>query len=492
MQKHLRVTLATSVAAALTTGFLATSSAAATAAPAPTAAPADHLQGDFNGDGFGDLAVSAAGAAVSGRTGAGSVTVLYGSSSGAGTSKIQTITQDSPGVPGAAEKDDRFGNHTAAGDFNGDGHTDLAVGAPGEDAGSDVNGGTVVILWGATGGLTGGTTVSDPTRSIHDWFGRVLAAGDYDGDGRADLAIASDIEKVDVYRGGFTKTGGTGGRYTVTTPVMPVKGPDIFNLTPGDVNADGRTDLLVDGYEGDSTGEWAYNANYYLPGSGSGITTTGRVKLPAGIISDIGDANGDGYGDIVIGNSWEAGDGVGVAKGGAVDIVYGTLNGPADRITLHQDSPGVPGGGETGDSFGFEVSFGDVNGDGLADLAIGSPNEDVDGVADAGMVTVLYSRGSDFSGPGNQNFHQNVPGVPGAGEAGDGFGGEVFLSDTDGDGRADLAVGSPGENNSDGQATTFRATGTGTGIDVAGRGFGLTAAGLSATGTPLFGHNITG
>lgn len=490
MQKHLRVTLATSVAATLTAGFLAASTAVAAAAPAAPAAAAAALQGDFNGDGYRDQAVSAAGAAVSGRTGAGAVTVLYGSAAGAGAAKIQTLTQDSAGVPGAAEKDDRFGSHAAAGDFNGDGFADLAVGAPGEDSGTDVDGGTVVVLWGSAGGLSGGTTIADPTRSVHDLFGRVLAAGDYNADGKADLAIASDVEKVDVYRGGFTKAGATAGRYTVTTPVMKVGGPDIFNLTPGDVNADGRTDLLVDGYEGDSTGEWAYNANYYLPGSASGITTTGRVKLPAGVISDIADANGDGYGDIVIGNSWEAGDGVGVAKGGAVDVVYGTYSGPGARVTLHQDSPGVPGGAEKGDDFGFEVSFGDINGDGLADLAVGSLGEDVGGVPDAGMVTVLYSTGDSFQGPGNQGFHQDVAGVPGSGEAGDGFGGEVFLSDADGDGKADLMVGSAGENNGDGQVLAFRSDGTR--IDMNGRGFGLTAAGLSATGMPLFGHNITG
>ncbi|MEU3172314.1 MULTISPECIES: FG-GAP-like repeat-containing protein [unclassified Streptomyces] len=366
MRKKLSITLATATAAALTGGLLV-----ATAGPA---AAAPGLDSDFNGDGYRDVAVTAPLASVNGKSKAGVVTVLYGSPGGAGAKRIQTFSQNSAGVPGAAETGDQFGSHTAPGDYNGDGYADLAVGAPGEDAGSDTDGGTVVILWGGSGGLSGGTTVSDPARSTHDWFGQVVAAGDYNGDGRDDLAIASDINKVDVYRGGFTKSGSTGGRYSITTPILKVKGLDIFNLTPGDIDADGRTDLVVDGYEGDSDDEYSYNANYWLPGSSSGVTTPGAQKLPAGIISDIGDVDGDGRGDIVIGNQWDSGsNSAGTSKGGAVEILYGTSSGPDGAAeTIDQNTAGVPGSNETGDSFGYEVSLGDINGDGHDDLGVGA------------------------------------------------------------------------------------------------------------------------
>ncbi|OEJ40062.1 hypothetical protein AR457_16860 [Streptomyces agglomeratus] len=483
MHRSLRTTLATATAAALTGGLLVAGAGAAAAAPTA------GLQGDFNRDGYRDLAVSAAGATVKGHSGAGALTVLYGSPAGAGAQKTQTITQETPGVPGTAEKGDAFGGHTATADFNGDGYADLAIGARFEDVGSDVDGGTVTVVFGSATGLTGGVTVADPTSTKHDHFGSVMAAGDFNGDGKPDLAVTADNNRIDVFRGGISKSGTTGGRYTLTTPVLAVEGHDIFNVTAGNVNNDGRTDLVVDGYEGDATGEWSYNANYYLPGSSSGITTTGARKLPAGIITDIGDTNGDSFGDIVVGNSWDT-DG-GVAKGGAVQVVYGTAGGPTGgKDTITQDSPGVPGSSETGDGFGWELSLGDINGDGLQDLAVGAANEDIGGVADTGMVTVMYGTPSGFSTSGAQAIEQDTPGVPGASEKLDGFGGEVFLSDTTGDGKADLTVGVPWENAQDGYVVAFRSDGTK--ISTAGRGIGLTAAGISAAGTPRLGANISG
>ena len=484
MHKNLRTALATATAAALTGGLLVAMAGPASAAPS-------GIDSDFNGDGYRDVAVTAPLASVSGKGSAGAVTILYGSPQGAGAGKIQTLTQDSAGVPGAAEKDDQFGAHTAPGDFNGDGYADLAVGAPGEDAGTDANGGTVVILWGGSGGLSGGTTVSDPTRSIHDWFGQVVAAGDYNGDGKADLAIASDINTIDIYRGGFTKSGSTGGRYTITAPILKVPGTDIFNLTPGDTNADGRTDLVVDGFEGDSGSDYSYNANYWLPGSSSGATATGAQKLPAGVISDIGDVNGDDYGDIVIGNSWDPGtETPGTAKGGSVDVVYGTSYGPDGIERVNQNTAGVPGSNETGDNFGYEVSLGDINGDGHDDLVIGAPGEDLGEFEDAGMVTVLYGGASGLLETGSQSLHQDTPGVPGGNEKGDGFGGEVLLSDVTGDGKADLTVGIPWENDSNGQAVTFNSDGLK--INATGRGIGLGTAGLSSAGYPMFGFHVNG
>ncbi|MGR8009299.1 FG-GAP repeat protein [Streptomyces hypolithicus] len=177
--------------------------------------------------------------------------------------------------------------------------------------------------------------------------------------------------------GGFEPAGGGDG-YVHRQGREP--GP-ADELPAGDGEASTELQRYAD-FEGDSTGEYAYNANYYLPGSASGITTTGARKLPAGVITDIGDTNGDGFGDIVIGNAWD--DGAGISTGGAVEIVYGAASGPTGgKDTITQDSPGVPGGSEKGDMFGYELSLGDINGDGLQDLAVGAPTEDLGGTEDA-------------------------------------------------------------------------------------------------------------
>jgi hypothetical protein len=65
--------------------------------------------GDFNGDGFADLAAGASGQSVSGVGGAGAVNVLPGSAEGLTTSGARLFSQNSPGVPGTAETFDQFG-----------------------------------------------------------------------------------------------------------------------------------------------------------------------------------------------------------------------------------------------------------------------------------------------------------------------------------------------------------------------------------------------
>ncbi|MCC5032492.1 FG-GAP-like repeat-containing protein [Streptomyces sp. WAC 00631] len=489
MHKHFRTVLATAAAAALTGGLLAATAGTAAAEGArPTA--------DFNGDGYLDVAVSAPGAYVNGRAHAGQVVVLYGTANGISGAKRTVLSQDSAGVPGVSEKGDRWGADTTAADFNNDGYTDLAVSAPYEKVGDDVNGGTVQIVWGSASGLSGGTTVKDPASTSHDRFGYTLEGADFDGDDKADLAIGSSSATIRVYRGGFGKTSGTtGGVYSVRPAMLSGSDTGPLNLHSGDVNGDDIADLVADGFENEaSDGENHWNANYYLPGSGSGLTITGSSKLAAGVITDIGDTNSDGYGDIVIGMFWDADSGVpGASKGGKVNIVHGSANGPdSGRTAITQDSPGVPGGSESYDAFGAELDLGDVNGDGHLDLVVGSPGESLDGFAATGAATVLYGAadGSGITGAGAQMFHQNTAGVPNSNEEGDNFGSDVHLADLNGDGKADLTVGAMGENGGNGAVYALKSNGSvigGSGVSIY-----TSTVGVSASGSPVLGVNFAG
>lgn len=107
------------------------------------------VAGDFDGDGYEDLAIGAMGEGFGSAPRAGAVTVLFGSDSGLTASGSQQWHQDSPGVPGGSEPDDNFGEAVAAGDFNRDGCSDLAVGVPGEALGPRLAAGSVRILRGS-------------------------------------------------------------------------------------------------------------------------------------------------------------------------------------------------------------------------------------------------------------------------------------------------------------------------------------------------------
>ncbi|MGX2997388.1 VCBS repeat-containing protein [Streptomyces sp. JNUCC 64] len=474
MHQRTRLVLATATAAALTGGLLTFAAAPAAAAPLASS------EADFNKDGYADVAVSASGATVAGRSAAGQIVILYG---GATTTRKVTISQNTSGVPGSAEKDDRFGGSATYGDFDDDGYDDLAVGALGEDVGRDKDGGGVTILWGSPSGLKGGSSVTDPRPGKHDRFGFGVQAGDFDGNGKEDLAVISrDSAEVDVLRGGFKRSGRAAGRYTLAPALYDGAGDGAFSLSSGDANGDGRDDLLVNGYARSD----GMNANYWLPGSSRGATTSGAQRLSGGIITDVGDTDGDGIEDIVFGISWDR------DWKGRVLISKGTRRGPAhgQRESFTQNTGGVPGSSEKDDYFGLEIDLGDINGDKRPDLVVGSPGEDLPGGKDQGAVTVLYgaANGSGITARGARLLDQDTPGVPGRAETGDGFGGEVHVDDLNADGRGDVLVGSAGEDGRNGAVFALRSGAGGSLTSPAG--IYVTDVGVSTAGQPVLGLNF--
>ncbi|MFF4487598.1 FG-GAP-like repeat-containing protein [Streptomyces sp. NPDC001544] len=461
------------LAATLTTGLL-------TALPAtPATAAPSRLSGDFNGDGYRDVAIGASGTQVGTAQLAGAVVVLYGSSSGVSAARRTVITQNSAGVPGTAEELDGFGSSLAAGDLDGDGYCDLVVGAPREGIGDRDGVGSVTVLWGGPSGLSGGASLPQPS-TLAEWggYGSGLAVGDFDGDGRTDVTVTGQ-SRTRLYRGPFARTGAPASHTSISEV------GSTYEVTAGDLNGDGTAERVypytLDSDEGGVIGYFTWTGTKYA-----------LKDLPNadGFAGSVADINGDGYGDLVLGDHQDpspykkSGH-----KGGQISVWYGGPNGPdpAQQPTVvDQDTAGVPGTGETDDFFGGAIATGDINGDGYADVAVGALGEDVGSARDAGSVTVLFGSASGLRTSGSVSYTQNTSGVPGTAESGDDFGQAVRLVDLDRNGKADLVAGAGGENGH-GAVTVLR--GSATGLTTTGA-TSVTAADVALKGNGDFGWAI--
>ncbi|WP_330459425.1 FG-GAP and VCBS repeat-containing protein [Streptomyces sp. NBC_00820] len=420
--KKLRLVLATVTAASLTGGLVVLAAQTATAAT-----PAKYAD-DFNGDGYRDYASGWAG----------EVTVTYGTAAGpAGTSK--TFSQNSAGIPGtsgdAGGYADGFGEQLANADFNRDGYADLAVADNSEKVGTKAGAGAVTILWGAKSGLGTKATRIPVTAHAGYGFGAALASGDFNGDGKADLAVADGVGTVYVYRGGFSQSGTTG---KVTKHERPVAaGPlEPTALVAGKVDKDKATDLYVlgQGYKNDKMTQ----AAWFLHG-GSTVTagklitydTSSPDYSPAGVIADF-DKNG--YGDLAVSDTpYNRG-------AGSVVVLRGGTSGPTTSYRLSQATSGVAGTATAHDGFGSALSAADTNRDGYPDLAVGVPEKKVGSTKTAGGVHVLRGGAHGLTGTGSQWFTRATAGVPGSPTEYEMLGLHVRLRDIDRDGDADLLM----------------------------------------------------
>ena len=392
--------------------------------------------GDFNKDGYKDLAIGVRGEDIKITTtspnivDAGAVNVIYGSSSGPNFLNNQIWYQGNNGILDAPEISDFFGDALAAGDFNKDGADDLAIGVPGEDVGSIGDAGVVNIIYGSTSGLVntgnkiwyqGNNGIADAPEK-EDNFGDALAAGDFNKTGYDDLAIGVPREDV----GSIVDAG-----------VVNI----IYGSTSGLVNTGNQI-----WYQG------KYQGN-------NAITDAPEPADIFGSALAAGNFGKDGADDLAIGVLREDVGSIGDA--GVVNIIYGSTSG---LVTIgnqmwyqNNDLPATPTGtgikdpSETGDRFGSALAAGNFNNNPIDDLAIGVPGEDVKitttspNIVDAGMINVIYGTSSGLLKAGNQIWYQNniITDVP---EIDDGFGSALAAGNFGKESVDDLAIGVPGEN----------------------------------------------
>lgn len=362
--------------------------------------------GDVNGDGFDDVIIGAA-YFSNGQANEGAVYAYYGSDGGLSTEYDWRKEID--------QIDAKFGwSISSAGDVNGDGFSDIVVGAPDYSNGNSREGAAFLYLGSAQGLMEDHVWMIEGNVDNALVGNSVASAGDINGDGFGDIVIGKNHNTSYVFFGNELGLS--------STPVIIPKQGYVNNV--GDVNGDGFSDVIVGG--GDI-------AKVYLGSSSGELTASWEMEgIDQGHFGDsagaAGDVNADGYGDVIVGErSWR---GISGFITGRAYIFLGSESGLSNTPAWTTQGVYPSANGNYGVSVG---SAGDVNADGFDDVIVGSSLFDNEQI-DEGCVFVFLggpngvSTTANWTSESNQAYSQYGFSVSSAG-------------DVDGDGASDILIG---------------------------------------------------
>ncbi|MBL0055241.1 MAG: FG-GAP repeat protein [Chitinophagaceae bacterium] len=400
--------------------------------------------GDVNGDGYSDVIIGAYGYDDGANANEGRAFVYHGSA--AGLSSTPSSTPDDANQAGAY-----FGwSVSSAGDVNGDGYSDVIIGAIYYDDGANVDEGWAFVYHGSAAGLSATpNSTPDDANQAGAYFGfSVASAGDLNGDGYSDVIIGAylyddgantDEGRAFVYHGGAAGLSAT-----------PNSSPDDADqaiaffgcsvASAGDVNGDGYSDVIIGAYLYNDGANADEGRAFLYHGSATGLSATpnstpddaDQASANFGIsVASAGDVNGDGYSDVIIG-AYVYDDGANTNEGRAF-VYHGS---PAGLSTTPNSTP--DDADQAGANFGYSVaSAGDVNGDGYSDVIIGAWQYDDGANATEGRAFVYHGSATGLSATPNSTPDD-------ADQAGAGLGFSVAgAGDVNGDGYSDVIIGGP-------------------------------------------------